>query len=245
MIPITSTKLSYFNNLRLFMSTKNGGVSPPPLSLNLSFSVGDSLENVKQNRKIFFNSIGVPEEKLAIQKQTHSNNVQIIYEPGVYQDCDALITNKKDVFLTVTVADCVPIFLYDSLNCVIALVHSGWKGTANKILTKTIETLLKDFESKPENIFAFIGPSASKCCYEVDENVSTHFDTQFLTDNGNSKFKLDLKGANISQLIGLGIPDDNIEVSQFCTICYPEIFHSYRRDGNRSGRMIGVLGLTG
>jgi YfiH family protein len=225
------------------MSSKVGGVSPPPLYLNLSFNVNDDPDNVKQNRKIFFNSINVSEKYLAIQQQIHSNTVKIISDAGIYPDCDALITKEKNIFLTVSVADCIPIFLYDEANKIIALVHSGWKGTANNILTKTLELMSDKFDSQPRSIYAFIGPSASKCCYEVGEEVAKFFNEPFLTKKDDNKINLDLKQANFAQLISYNIPKDNIEVSKFCTICYPDLFHSYRRDGIKSGRMMGIIGM--
>jgi polyphenol oxidase len=101
----------------------------------------------------------------------------------------------------------------------------------------------ENFNCKPENIYAFIGPSASSCCYEVDLKTSKHFDASFLTAKDNNKFMLDLKKNNHSLLLDLGIPESNIETSKFCTICNPRFFHSYRRDGNNSGRMLGVIGI--
>jgi copper oxidase (laccase) domain-containing protein len=99
MILITSDKLSNFQNIKAFMSTRDGGISPPPLYLNLSYSVKDEKYYVEQNRKMFFNSIDIPEEKLAIPGQIHSSTVKIVQEPGKYPDCDALITKKKMFFL--------------------------------------------------------------------------------------------------------------------------------------------------
>ncbi len=153
MLIATSTLFSKFTNIKLFLSTKVGGKNTPPFYFNMSFNVGDDKERVKENRKLFFNSVKIDENNIAFQKQTHSDNVLIINKPGIYNDCDGLLTNKKNVFLSVSVADCVPIFLYDSENEVVGTVHSGWQGSEKKILSKAIKLLKSNFNTKPENIY--------------------------------------------------------------------------------------------
>jgi len=242
MLIATSTLFSKFINIKLFLSTKVGGANTPPFYFNMSFNVGDDKERVKQNRKLFFNSIKIDENNIAFQKQTHSNNVLIINKPGIYNNCDGLLTNKKNVFLSVSVADCVPIFLYDSENEVVGTVHSGWQGSEKKILSKAIKLLKSNFNTKPENIYSFIGFSAGVCCYEIGIEVANKFEEKFLRFNNNKIF-LDLKKFNYSLLLNENIPENNIEVCSLCTICNSNILHSYRRDGQHSGRMIGIIGM--
>lgn len=243
MILGTSTLFAAFNDLKFFMSAKTGGFSAPPYYLNMSFSVGDDEENVKKNRLLFYNVIKIDRHRIAQPKQIHSDTVKIADNPGYYDDCDALVTNKKELFLSISVADCVPIFLFDSVNKVIAAIHSGWQGSEKRILTKTVESMKNNYYCKSHNIFAHIGYSAGSCCYEVGSEVAQKFDKSFLRTKSDSKFFLDLKEYNKFLLLETGIPENQIEVSPFCTICNPSFLHSYRRDGNRSGRMIGVIGM--
>ncbi len=243
MILGTSTLFAAFNDLKFFMSAKTGGFSAPPYYLNMSFNVGDDEVTVKKNRQIFYNAIKISEQQIAQPRQVHSDVAKIADEPGYYDNCDALITNKKDLFLSISVADCVPVFLYDSKNKVIAAVHSGWQGSEKRILTKTLELMKQDFGCKTCNIFAHIGYSAGSCCYEVGTEVAQKFPESFINPKNDSKFLLDLKSFNKSLLLDTGIPQNQIEVSQFCTICNPEFLHSYRRDGQKSGRMNGIIGM--
>ena len=224
------------------MSTRLGGVSPTPLGMNLSFSVGDNEENVQRNRELFFGALEVRLDELATQRQIHSGNVKIVRQPGNYPDCDAMITNQHRVFLCVSVADCVPIFLFDEKKMVVAGIHAGWRGTKAGIVSNTINLMKKEFGSDPENIVAFIGPSASVCCYEVGEEVASQFETGFVMRR-DGKIFLDLKSANTSQLVQSAVPASSIEISPLCTITEKDTLHSYRRDGDRSGRMMGVIGL--
>lgn len=214
------------------MSTLRGG--------NLSFKVGDNPSIVKRNRKNFFSQYDISEQQLAIPIQCHSNAVLRINKPGEYNDCDALITNVKYVALIVTVADCVPILLFDPINKVIGILHAGWRGTVGKICRQTVMKMKEEFLTDPSNVLAFIGPSAGSCCYEVGTEVAVMFGNKVVPYNGG-KIIIDLKNENKLQLLDEGVLLDHIEVSGFCTICEKRLFHSYRRDGIKAGRMIAVI----
>lgn len=243
MIIGSATIFSRFDDLKFFISTKCGGVSPPPYFLNLSFNVNDSVKNVETNRKLFFDTIKINQNDVAFTKQIHSDVVTIVQSAGTYADCDALVTNTKDIFLSISVADCVPIFLYDCNKHTIAAIHSGWKGSQNKILLKAIKVMEQEFSSNIKDVFAYIGYSASKCCYEVGFDVASQFEEKYYQRKNESKFLLDLKCFNSDILIEAGVPKEQIEISEFCTICNPNFLHSYRRDGKNAGRMLGIIGM--
>ena len=212
--------------------------------MNLSFNVGDDPQNIIENRKRFFESVGIPDNSLAIPRQVHGDTVRRVTEPGRFESCDALLTNVKEIFLAVSTADCVPIFLVDPITKSLAAVHSGWRGSKLSILSKTVIALQNEFGTKVENLVAYIGPSAAVCCYEVGEEVAKEFDEKYLQKNQGRKAHLDLKQFNKNLLLEAGVHEKNIEVSPHCTICNPELFHSYRRDKEKSGRMMGVIGLA-
>jgi len=244
MILGASTIFSDFNELKFFISTKQRGVSPPPYYLNMSFSVNDDEDNVKRNREIFFNAIKINQNEIALPRQIHSDIVKVADEPGIYPDCDALITNKKFVYLGISVADCVPIFLYDPKKHAVGAIHSGWQGSSKKILNKALKAMTDIYGCNPKDIFAYIGYSAGGCCYEVGKDVASFFDKSFIQQKSEVKYLLDLKKFNHTLLTAYEVPENQIEVSEFCTICNPNFLHSYRRDGLKSGRMLGVIGLT-
>jgi polyphenol oxidase len=225
------------------MSTKNGGISPAPYCMNTSYSVGDKDENVSENRRIFFHALGVAPDRLAIPQQHHTPLIRRIEKPGTYPECDALMTDVPEVLLSVTVADCAPILLYDRKNQVIAGVHAGWRGTEQRILLKTLLAMHKEFHSEPKDIYGFIGPSARVCCYEVGREVAEQFDSECVFHRGG-KLYLDIEKANNTQFRNAGVPVSNIETHEDCTICTNELYHSYRRDREQSGRMLAVIALT-
>ena len=104
---------------------------------------------------------------------------------------------------------------------------------------------MKDnFGTDPKNLVAFVGPAAGKCCYEVGDEVAGMFDGAFIAKNESGKWKVDLKNANRHQIASEGVLSANIEVHDGCTIHESEKYHSYRRDGESSGRMMGVIGIV-
>ena len=240
---IRSTLLSAFPEVLFGMSTNTGGVSADTMGLNLSFNVGDDPENVRVNRTAFFSALGISEDRVAFTRQEHTVNITTVSGPGINDHCDALITNEKNVFLAISIADCTPVMLYDPVNGIVAGVHAGWRGTAGGIVARTIAKLSSDYGTQPHDLTAFIGPSAGKCCYEVGSEVALQFDERSYEPGLNGKFMLDVKHANMIQLLDSGVPISNIETQSDCSIHEP-LYHSHRRDGKRSGRMFAVIGIT-
>jgi YfiH family protein len=129
--------------------------------------------------------------------------------------------------------------LFEPAKAVLAHVHAGWRGSARKIVEKTIAIMGREFGASPDLMVAYLGPSAGVCCYEVGGEVAEVFSLDEI-ERRNSEMFLNLKKANVNQLVACGLRRENIEVSNWCTICTPGLFHSYRRDNNQSGRMMSV-----
>jgi YfiH family protein len=210
--------------------------------MNISFMVGDNEENVRVNRALFFSAAGFPQDSGAFPGQIHSSTVRVATAPGNYPETDALVTDIPGITLCVTIADCVPILLFDPTRKCLAAVHAGWRGTAGKILENTVAAMRDRFGTDPADLKAFIGPAGSVCCYEVGEEVSGQFDPAFVRAGGGRPH-LDLKAANRAQLRACSVPDAGIDTHPSCTICEVDHFHSYRRDGIRSGRMMACIAL--
>lgn len=231
-----------FPEVMAAQSTREGGVSPMPLGLNLSSHVGDDPENVAENRRRFYTAIGVPgDAKFVYQDQVHSSSISLVSgTEGIIKESDGLVTESEKVFLCVSVADCTPILLYAPDKNLIAAVHAGWRGTEQLIAFSMVKKL-SSFGADPERIHAFIGASASGERYEVGTEVATLFEKDYYAELPNGKCLLDIKKANRDQLLIGGVPQHQIEISPLCSIA-DERLHSYRRDGKRSGRMLAVIG---
>lgn len=241
---IRSTLLDSTGLVRTGMSTRYDASSGPPFDFNLSFNVGDDPSRVRLNRERFFGSLGISLDRLAIPKQVHSNTVMFADHPGGYDNCDALVTNTPGLSLCVSVADCLPVFLHDPKRNVIALVHAGWRGTAAGISENALELMKEQCGTDVGDVCAFIGPGAADCCYETGVDVAARFSMECVRQKDGKHF-LDLKAANRMQLVTAGVDPSRIEVSPLCTISDSNLFHSYRRDGKRSGRMMAVMELVG
>lgn len=165
-------------------------------------------------------------------KQTHSDIVNILDNNYINNTIgDAIITNIPNKPIIIKVADCIPVLLYDKENKVLALVHSGWKGTLQDITTKTINTMINIFNSKPQNIYSYIYPSIRQCHFEVEEDVYTQFKNninnidKYTTKKAN-KYYIDLQSIIKDNLINLDI--NNIIDTNICTYCNNNLYHSYR-----------------
>lgn len=225
-------------------STKLSPNSNPPYYFNLSYSVGDNRGTVDLNRKYFFDELGLNENCVSYQKQIHDDFIREVSTNGNCGESDALITSKVNLGLAVSSADCPAIFIYDPENKIIAAVHSGWRGTEKKILQKTIKQLKTKFNSNAGDLIVYLGPSISLNNYEVGEEVAQKFDKDFVTSK-ESKFYLNLKAANYRMMIDEGVKKQNIQLSNLCSYEYNNILHSYRRDGQKSGRALGVIAIRG
>lgn len=241
-------------------STRQGGISKDAFKeLNMAFPPPDLPENVRENRRRFCEVIGIDYHKLIFPQQTHSDHVQVVtemdtgrgaldYESG-FPDTDALITNCPQVPLGTCYADCVPLFFLDPVKKVVAVCHAGWKGTMNKIGTKTLRMMQDTFGTEPRSCLVAIAPSIGPCCYEVDlpvvEKVQQSFCywEELLRETGEQKWKLNLWEANRLPLLEAGVPAENIIMSGLCTVCHPHLFFSHRRDHGLSGRMAAVIML--
>lgn len=196
-----------------------------------------------ENRKEFFASLGFDESSVVRGNQVHGDNIEVANSALTFPDTDGLLTRSRNLLLLISVADCVPVLLFSRKMEIAAAVHSGWKGTVKNIAGKTIDLMSNELNSSPGDVVAFIGPSAGVCCYEVGEDVAQYFSPDVLEPTAKpGKSKLDLKSAIASQLIDKGIPKGNIEISQYCSICNPS-FHSFRRDGESSGRMLAAIAI--
>ncbi|MBK7475114.1 MAG: peptidoglycan editing factor PgeF [Haliscomenobacter sp.] len=226
-------------------STRNGGVSQAPYaSLNLGLSTDDDEKAVLENRRLFFQSLGIASGQVASAYQVHGCDVKQVETPGRWEGFDALITKRKGIYLTVTVADCTPILIYDPKNQAVAAIHAGWRGTALRIVHQTFSKMKEAFDTNPADCWAYIGTCIDECSYEVDADVADHFPNPYTRwDEGREKFFLDLKKANQAQLLALGLHPAHIEISPYSTVLNNEYYFSYRKEKGQTGRMLNLIGL--
>lgn len=176
-----------------------------------------------------------PPEPLATARQIHSDVVRYVTQPGCIGEADALITDSGGLWVGVKTADCVPILLADPAHRAVAVAHAGWRGTVARIVEKTVEAMTARWGSRPEDLHAAIGPGIGKCCFEVGPEVALQFGQPAI------RTRVDLIESNRRQLTDAGVPPNGISVAGLCTVCHPAEFHSFRRDGEKAGRMFSVI----
>lgn len=210
-----------------------------------SFYERSAFSNRERLIRHFVNAIGLPGCSFARAEQVHGSNVVCIEESGFWEGADGLATDRKNLVLTVVVADCLPIFLWGGEVECVALLHAGWRGTAAGIVGNGIRALMERLEASPDKMSALLGPCICSACYEVGPEVAAKFDSMVLMTDQEGQSHLDLRKANCQQLIESGIYPDNIISDERCTRCQQEIFFSYRGEGQETGRMIAALSLIG
>lgn len=218
-------------NIGHFFSTKHGDF--------------DSLDKLSTAFEISINNF-------VIGKQTHSDRIELITNNNKHRTfvgVDAYITEEKGICICVKTADCTPVLLFDPEQNVAAAIHSGWRGTVQNITGKTIAKMINEFRVKPENILAAIGPCIGWQNYEVGEEVADQFRALFPqnskvvieSSSSNEKPKLSVRQAIFQQLTNSGIQTANIDLSVSCTSNNSSDFHSARRDGPQTGRMVNGI----
>jgi polyphenol oxidase len=239
-------------------STRLGGVSPfPENNLNLAGFDEDLAENIYENRRRFLN-VFAGDFQLATAWQVHGDGVKIVKtnEDAVNSDekFDSLVSNLDNVLIGVKTADCVPVLIGDTKTKAYAAVHAGWRGTVQSIVRKSVEAMQKMYGTDPQNLVCAIGPAAGCESYEIGSNVIEAFADSFKesgkyfrkTRDGHAL--VDLHSANEDQLLGLGIPAENIFKAPFCTMARTDLFFSYRVEKKlygKTGRLMSVIGRVG
>lgn len=188
-------------------------------------------------RRAFARAMNVDSEHLTTAGAVHGTNVARVDEPSdVIQGVDGLVTDRRDVALFATFADCYPVVLWDPVRRCVGLAHAGWRGTRAGIAAAAVRRMREVYGSAPADIRAGIGPGICGRCYEVGADVATQFDRRFVAPGPNDRFLLDLAAANRAQLEEAGVGE--VRTIGLCTK-ETRFLPSHRRDGD--GTRFGAI----
>lgn len=265
-IHIKTEKIEYLQ-FRKLLQYSNILTHAYTLGLDKNFRVARKTGKVNEEEfKIAIKSFNELCDELKVEyknivqtNQAHTDNVVKIEkkinenEPDFYEykNTDGLITNKNEIVLSTKNADCILILFFDPVKKVIANVHSGWRGTLQRISLKTVQKMQEQYGSKPEDIIACICPSIRKCHFEVDKEVYEMFNQEFqdlknlseIIEQKENKWHIDTVLINKIILKQFGLKEDNIIDSGICSVCNKEIVHSYRAEGETYGLSTAVISL--
>lgn len=242
-------------------STRLGGVSRGYLgSMNLSFHRGDDPAAVRENHRRFAAAVGYDETRAVFSDQIHETKIYKVTQSdagkGIVKDTDivgidGLVTDCPGIPLLTFYADCVPLFFHDPVKHVVALAHSGWRGTVAGMGAVMVHTMQNEYGCRAEDIMCAIGPSICGNCYEIGEEVAKEFKKRFpkeeypdvMRAGKPHKYYLNLWEANRRILQEAGIPKEQIEVTDLCTCCNPEFLFSHRASHGKRGNLAAVIML--
>lgn len=250
------------NMIEVGYSTRCGGASRGSYaSLNLAYHTGDRVLAVRENRRRFLSIWGLSPQHLVAGKQIHGTGIHRVEEGDrgrgnrkgtAIPRCDALITGVVGVVLAAFSADCMIVCLVNPQRRVAALAHAGWRGVLHGVVGKMVDALVSEYGGCPQELMAWGSPCICRHCLEVSPEVAVLFldrgwDDPLFCDGDEiaGKYFLDLREIVRKQLITSGLPTGNIEMAEICTSCHPDLFYSYRREGEKTGRMMGFVTLKG
>jgi polyphenol oxidase len=233
--------------------TRHGGVSPSPWNtLNVGGNNGDQTENVIENRSRLFRAVNREVMSLFDVWQVHSTDVIYTDQPrplnSAHVRADAIITDHPEITLFMRFGDCVPILLFDPIRNAVGLAHAGWIGTAEKMGTMVVKSMVEKFGSNPKDLLAGIGPSIGPDHYEVGEDVISRFKKSFGADSdaffssSKDSVHLNLWEANRYCLEKAGVRQ--IEIAGVCTACNETDWFSHRKEKGKTGRFGAVISLN-
>ena len=236
---------SNFSNVKHAFHSRNGGASTGNFaSMNLALDKGDSIENIKQNRKILFQLLDL--KKLLTFDQVHGTDVVIVNKPWDFLDpdtpkADAIICQIPGIAIGILTADCVPVLIHDPVTKTIAAVHAGWKGTLKGVIARTIDEM-KNLGCKPQDLKCAIGPCIQQNNYEVSQELYNDFTAQnyenfFKPSVKHNHYMFDLPGVVEHQLNNQNV--GYIDNTQICTYADPKNYFSCRRAAHKGESSFG------
>lgn len=251
LIYMTSDKIP----LRHAFTTRYGGVSGGIFStLNLGSNRGDDPDAVRENYRRVCALMGADIDGACVTKQVHGNVVRIVTGEDrhvcmsrVPYEADGIVTNEKGLPLFCFTADCVPALLCDAKHGVIAAVHCGWRSSVSDILKNAVDAMVS-LGARPEDITCAMGAAIGACCFETDRDVPDAIDRYLDGDSAglytlrpDGKYLVDLRRANERRLLSLGLRQENIDLSDECTVCRHEKYWSHRCTHGQRGSQAAVI----
>ncbi len=222
------------------VTTRRGGVSRGVFDgLNVSFRVGDEPASVRENRTLTARALGLESGSCTRPEQVHGGLVVEADSPGDYAGADGLVSGTAGLWLSVHVADCVPVFAFTPDLSAVGLAHAGRRGTDAGITSNLINVFKSAFQHDAGQLIVALGPSVGPCCYELDEKTASRLRADCVTKRGG-RFFFDLWKANRLQAMEAGVLGENVVMPPACTSCRSDLLFSHRAHCGRTGRQMAI-----
>jgi len=212
--------------------------------LNCGYNTSAPRDEVDQNRQQLLETLGWEPEQVAFADQVHGHRVRVVDTGGTWPETDGLITTRRGLLLAIQVADCAAVLISDREGRAVAALHAGWRGAVSGIVPEAINEMLHVSGATPEQLVAWISPCISQERFEVGEEVAEQFPEIFVRREGVARPHVDLKGYVRKQLLDAGLETGRIRTDPGCTFNNSGRYYSWRRDRQKAGRMLAMIGLT-
>ncbi len=244
-----------FDHLRSYPTLRHGISLRQEEGAEFDFSSRNQ-ERARENIQRFCRALDLPQAQMVRVHQVHGRDIAVADKPGqFFEKTDGVCTAIPGLPVLLLGADCPLIIAYDPVVQAIGLAHAGWRGTVQRITANLIQTMMDKLSCKPDRMLAGIGPGICPRCYQVGQEVldaargKLHpteqcFSKPSADSNGGGTWNFDLWESNRRQLIRVGVPRNQIQISGYCTYENPELFYSYRRQGQEAGRWAMLAGLA-
>jgi polyphenol oxidase len=246
-IPLfTSEVLSAVPGINHAFTTRNGGVSIGPYaSMNLSATIGDSVDAVTKNRNRLADVLGVNKSTIRLQTQIHGGTVERLTRNTDLEplSADAFLTSELGIPAIIGIADCVPVLLATNDGRAVGAIHAGWRGAVAGVISNAVDSMANWYDADPTELRAAIGPAIGACCFEVGDEVAENISEGFVVRN-QSKAHVDLPGFVRHQLVSSGLAPGSIDVTDICTKCRTDLCFSHRGGEGNTGRMVAAIVRT-
>lgn len=211
---------------------------------------GSNVSDIEENRSRYFVQRGIDPARVVAARLAHGTDVARVGNSEAGQEIgavDGLMTDVKNLYLSITVADCLPVYLFDPIHGAIALLHAGWRGLAGNIAAVAVARMAREFGTEPVAAEALIGPGIGPCHFDVHDDVAGRFTGYPGTLSSKSgRTYLDLGEVARQQLIRAGVPAGGIKRDSSCTFCDVGRYFSFRRDKPAEVEaMVAAIGITG
>ena len=224
----------------------------------------EEYEKAVNDYKNLANFIGIDYINIVKPNQAHTKNIKIITEKvnmnapdfnlQEYAETDGLVTNKTNIALATTNADCILLLFFDPVKKVIANVHSGWRGTLQRISIEAVNKMKDEYGCNPEDIICCICPSIRKCHFKVHKDVQEPFYNEFkdlkeideiiVPVEGEDRWAIDTVKINQIILEQAGLRKENIIDCGICSVCNSDLIHSFRAEKEGYGLETALIELT-
>ncbi len=192
---------------------------------DLNFRIYESDSILQQSYDRICSTLDFNRNTIVKPHQTHTDKVEIVSDASkTFNEIDGVLADRKDITLCTTSADCTSLLFYDPVKKVIGDVHSGWRGTLQRIAQKAVIKMIEQYECNPSDIICCICPHIRKCHFEVDEDVMKMFKNEFcnITENevesctniikrNNEKNSINIFATKVNEIITLGEMKEGVQ----------------------------------